>query len=420
MMARMRRPNRVLLILAIGGVCRAVPSGNLRLCHENATGHPDMAIAACTAAIGPGQLSGADLASASLDRGIAYLHKEDYDLAIRDFDQAIRGKPDLASAFENRCKAYHRKHDDARALPDCEQAIRLDPKAASPVYGRGVIRFHSGDYARAALDFEQAIRLDPNFALAYSGRASLHTRLGQYDQAIGDYAQALRLDPDARFYYGRGWCYLRKGDYDRALPDFDQAIRLSPSEVGFYSGRGYVHIKRHEYDQAIQDYDQALRLRPNVEDYDMRGWVYYRKGDYLSASLDYVRASWRRMGIPGGWIWIPLVLAAWLIYMLLRRRRKAKEAGPAVPDRPPVELVTVLETGDAFALSLAKASLEEAGIDYSMSGGDALGFAESHGAFTNAPGCCQIQVARESESEARALLDPLRNPRPIKNEAKEL
>ncbi|MGC9970205.1 MAG: tetratricopeptide repeat protein [Bryobacteraceae bacterium] len=411
---------RVLLILALAGVCRAAPADNVRLCHENAASNPDVAIPACTAAIGSGQLSGADLASASLDRGIAYLAKEDYDRAIRDFDQAIRGKPDLAAAFENRCKANLRKHDDARALPDCEQAIRLDPKAALPVYGRGMIRFNSGDYERATLDIEQAIRLDPKLAAAYSGRAALHIRRGQYDQAIQDYGQVLRLGPDARGYYGRGWCYVRKGDYESALRDFEQAIRLQPNSAQGYSGRGYVHIKRHEYDQAIQDYDQALRLRPDAKDYDMRGWIYYRKGDYLSALPDFVRASWRRSAILGRWTWTLLVPAAWLIYMVLRRRRKAKEAGRAVPDRPPVELVTVLETGDSFALDLAKASLEEAGIEYSVSGGDPLGLAESHRIFPNAPGRCQIQVARESESEARALLEALRNPSPIEDQAEEL
>jgi len=195
------------------------------------------------------------------------------------------------------------------------------------VYGRGVIRFHSGDYARAALDFEQAIRLDPNFALAYSGRAS----------CTPDSASTTRRSEITRRLYAS----TRTPDFitaaagatcGRAITIGRCRISTKPSvfrpvKVGFYSGRGYVHIKRHEYDQAIQDYDQALRLRPNVEDYDMRGWVYYRKGDYLSASLDYVRASWRRMGIPGGWIWIPLVLAAWLIYMLLRRRAEGEGGG---------------------------------------------------------------------------------------------
>ena len=280
----------VLPILAFGGVCRAAPADNLRLCHENAESHPDIAIRACTEAIGSGQLSGADLASASLDRGIAYVAKESYDLAIQDFDQAIRSQPDLAAAFENRCRAYLRKHDDGRALPDCEQAIRLDPKAARPVYGRGVIRFHSGDYDGAMRDFEQAIRLDPQFAMGYAGRASVFGRRGQYDQAIQDYEQALRLSPTSDIYVRRGRLYAQKGDDKSAIRDLDQAIRLNPKFSMAYTSRAYVYGKRGQYDQAIQDCERALRLGPDAEAYRWRGWCYLRKGDYGRAVADFDQA----------------------------------------------------------------------------------------------------------------------------------
>lgn len=81
-------------------------------------------------------------------------------------------------------------------------------------------------------------------------------------------------------------------------------------------------------------------------------------------------------------------------------------------------LVTVLETSDTFALALAKSALEDAGINYLVSGDDPRYFA-IHDGVVGAPGIgqtplwkcsCQIQVARESEAEARALLEPLQNP----------
>ena len=82
-----------------------------------------------------------------------------------------------------------------------------------------------------------------------------------------------------------------------------------------------------------------------------------------------------------------------------------------------LEWVTVLETHDTFALSLAKAALEEAGIEYVVDSrelrnvrmpqdGTSLG-------LTPMCGCdSQIRVARECEEEARELLEPLRNPEP--------
>lgn len=80
-----------------------------------------------------------------------------------------------------------------------------------------------------------------------------------------------------------------------------------------------------------------------------------------------------------------------------------------------LEPVTVLETHDTFALSLAKASLEEAGIEYLVRSqdlqnvrmpqdGTSLGLSPMCGCYS------LIQVARDCEEEARELLEPLQHP----------
>lgn len=83
-------------------------------------------------------------------------------------------------------------------------------------------------------------------------------------------------------------------------------------------------------------------------------------------------------------------------------------------------LVTVLETKDSFALTLATSTLENAGIQYVVSGDDPRYFPIYDG-VVGAPGIgqiplwkclCQIRVAQASEEEARALLAPLQNPIP--------
>lgn len=82
------------------------------------------------------------------------------------------------------------------------------------------------------------------------------------------------------------------------------------------------------------------------------------------------------------------------------------------------DLVTVLETKDTLALALAKSALEDAGINYLVTGDDPRYFPIYDGVVgvpdmgqTPMWKCsCKIQVARESEAEARSLLEPLQNP----------
>lgn len=93
---------------------------------------------------------------------------------------------------------------------------------------------------------------------------------------------------------------------------------------------------------------------------------------------------------------------------------------PLAPGSPPkataeghaVNLVTVLETSDTFAVNLAKATLEDAGIEYVM-GGDDSGERGLTGMSPMGAMASQIQVESARADEARELLEPLLNPEPI-------
>ena len=81
-----------------------------------------------------------------------------------------------------------------------------------------------------------------------------------------------------------------------------------------------------------------------------------------------------------------------------------------------LDLVTVYEADDSFALTLAKSSLDDAGIGYVVDGYDPRYIAGIPGAFgigeipLGTKCSCRIQVAREYEREARVLLEPLHQP----------
>jgi hypothetical protein len=85
-----------------------------------------------------------------------------------------------------------------------------------------------------------------------------------------------------------------------------------------------------------------------------------------------------------------------------------------VREQHALELVTVLEIRDSFALGLAKASLDDAGIDYVVNGEDPGYLPGFHGgsgigATPLWKGSYRIQVAAECAEEARALLEPLQD-----------
>ena len=154
------------------------------------------------------------------DRGITYLEKGDYDLAIAEYNETIRLNPDNAVAHNNRGLAYDNK----------------------------------GDYDRAIAEYSEAIRLKPDLALAYNNRGAAYSNKSNFDRAIADSTEAIRLKPDlALAYYNRGVAYLKKSDYDRAIADLTEAIRLKPDFADAYNNRGIAYSRKWMFRAAAAD-----------------------------------------------------------------------------------------------------------------------------------------------------------------------
>lgn len=60
--------------------------------------------------------------------GYAYFAQEQYDLAIRQYKDALKIKPDYVTALNNIGHAYERKQLTAPALEAYEQVLKLEPK----------------------------------------------------------------------------------------------------------------------------------------------------------------------------------------------------------------------------------------------------------------------------------------------------
>jgi Tfp pilus assembly protein PilF len=156
----------------------------------------DVAIDACTRAIKSKHYAGHVLARQYLSRGVERRAKEDYELALADFAEAIKIDKKYADAFFNRCSIYNFKKEYDSAVTECSQAIKLGPSADATVAGgserlgkelalsdyyteRGFAYFKKDDLIHAFVDLDNAIRLNAN-----NGRA-LKTR-GLAYEAKGD------------------------------------------------------------------------------------------------------------------------------------------------------------------------------------------------------------------------------------------
>ncbi len=153
----------------------------------------DEAIAACTRAIDSHSLPQKNLANSYYNRGVEYRKKNEFDMAISDYNEAIQLDPSLVKAYNNRAGCWYNKGEYDRALPDYEKALQLDPRHVNSYYGLGSVYQVQGAYSKAIDNYNEALKINPDFAGAFMYRGLTYSEMGAYAMALADYKDAIRL-----------------------------------------------------------------------------------------------------------------------------------------------------------------------------------------------------------------------------------
>lgn len=152
-----------------------------------------------------------------------------YDLAISNYNEALKINQKFANAYINRGLAYRNKGEYDRAISDYNKALEIEPILALVYNNRGVVYRVKGEYDRAIRDYNKALEINSNFAGAcYNLGIIYHRYKSQYNLAISFYNKAIEINPKyADAYYNRGHVYLMKlGNKTKGCADFKRACEL--------------------------------------------------------------------------------------------------------------------------------------------------------------------------------------------------
>jgi tetratricopeptide (TPR) repeat protein len=209
-------------------------------------------------------------------RGTAKDNLGRHDDAIADYSEAIRLAPE-ARYYLERGNAYLGKNDFAHAIADYDAAARRAPKDPAAYYQRGIANFDRGDFPAAAADLERAVALEPDQAYAVIWLYLARARGGQ-DARAALSRDADRLDfalwptPLVRLYLGE----IGPGDVKPPQGPAPWLTQGNLCEAQFYLGQYYV--LRGMRDAAARAFRAALAT-------GIREYAEYRQAEIALGQL---------------------------------------------------------------------------------------------------------------------------------------
>ncbi len=120
----------------------------------------------CTLALEDGPLNAHDLVATHVNRGIVYMARSEFGLALEDFDYALNADNSIAEAWLNHGGVLIAMHRWADGIADIDRGLTLNPKEPEKAYfNRAVAHEALDDMKDAYFDYMKALELKPGWDL---------------------------------------------------------------------------------------------------------------------------------------------------------------------------------------------------------------------------------------------------------------
>jgi len=215
----------------------------------------ESAIAHFTTALAASDLVPAYRTTAYVDRGLAYQHKKQFDLAIGDYTEALKNDPSYLEAYQFRAAAYVGADKVDLAIADITTLISHKPFMIDAYGARGEIYASQHNYDAAIADFSTIVGMTPKEAAGYEARGAVYRAKGDYDHAMDDDDKAIDLGAKhADNYFERGLVYEALGDYRHAVRDFESASDIAPKDDNVRLHLGLSTWEAGRFDDALKTF----------------------------------------------------------------------------------------------------------------------------------------------------------------------
>ena len=185
--------------------------------------------------------------------------RNDYDGAIKIYQQATHAFPDQPEAFKRLGIVYQTELKFAESIGAFESALRIDPQYPEANFYLGVSYLGSNDYDKALDYFNRELKAHPDYRRAHLYAAKALLALGREGEAVEHYQTLAQQNPkDARVWFELASLYRSLAQHA-----FQQLENVDPDSGLLDVLRAEANADELRYDDALSLYRKALKKQPD-------------------------------------------------------------------------------------------------------------------------------------------------------------
>jgi len=181
-----------------------------------------------------------------------------YKEVINEYKKAIKEKGDNSDFELGMAQCYDKMNDLKRALESYNKSYDLDQRNLKALECRADLYSRNNDPYKAIRDYKLYLTIEKENTRIYQELSRLHTQLNSNEEAIQDLDHALEVNPKAApVYFSKGLLLLQKNDYKNASDNFTTCLRIDSSKADAFYNRGKCQLALKSVDNAAGDFARA-------------------------------------------------------------------------------------------------------------------------------------------------------------------
>ncbi|KPJ65411.1 hypothetical protein AMJ44_10250 [candidate division WOR-1 bacterium DG_54_3] len=237
--------------------------------------------------------------------GNHYFGQEEYELAIKQYQQATRINPDFSQPYNQMGYAHRFMENYTEGEEAFKKYIELIPDDPNPYDSYAELLMKTGRYDESIEQYKKALTFDPNFVPSHIGIATNLNFKGNHEaarQQLQKLYDMARNDGERRTaHFAISVSYVDQGNWDAALEERDKAYTLAENinDAAAMGGdlivMGNILLEAGRIDEAAAKFEMAKEvaeasgLSERVKDNFRRGYFFnaaraaLNKGDLETA-----------------------------------------------------------------------------------------------------------------------------------------